>query len=205
MDADWDGQREIFFHEKDLSRVIQLSVMLKKQGENWVVLYKEYGVFSALLFESRSLRGLTTIEFHQFANPCNVFKIYTATAANGQIEIKPRMKLNVPYYYHSPIQLENAQRAIHIKADTLFYYDVSLYNQTEYPYRKEMRLEFLQDKKFNSHESAWYRLVRSTIYWAGLVENRGTFSSVLIAFNAAYASNFPEYLFLYVPNREIEL
>jgi hypothetical protein len=204
MDADGDGQKEIFFHEKDLSRVIQLSVMLKKQGNDWVVLYKEYGVFSSLLFESRQLRGLTTVEFHQFAHPCNIFKIYTATTANGHTEIFPKMKIDVPFYYHSPIKVDNPQRVIHILADTLFYYDVALYNQTEYPYRKEMRLEFLRDKKFNSHESDWYQLVPSAVYWAGLIENRGAFSSLLIAFNTSYVTGFPEYLFLYVPNGEIE-
>lgn len=205
MDIDGDDQREIIFHEKDLGKNLQLSVVLKKQGTGWNVVFREYGVFVNLLFEGQQLRGLNVMEYHQFANPCNIFKLYKAGTDQGKLDIVPRMKVHVPHLYHLPVKLETPSRTVHLLADTLFFYDVDLYTQTDFPYKKEMRNEFIQDKKFNSHESAWFNLVPSTIYWVGYVESRGPFSSLLVAFNQSYVGPFPEYLFLYVPNMYFNL
>jgi len=205
MDIDGDGQREIIFHERNPDKNLQCCVLLKKQGNVWHVLFKEYGVFVGVLFEGSELRGLNIVEYHQFANPCNIFKLYKATAGQGKIEIIPRMKIHVPHYYHLPIKVEAPSRTVNLLVDTLFFYDVDLYNQMDFPYKKEMRNEFLTDRKFNSHESEWFYLVPSTIYWVGFVESRGNFSSLLVAFNYSYATDFPEYLFLYVPNQYFSL
>lgn len=204
IDLDGDGQKEILFHEKNLLYDIQLAVILKKNEGNWNVVLKEYGVFSNLVFQNNQISAIHIVEFHANAYPCDIFKLYTVSGLNGPAII-PQARVHVPYYYHYPVKFQKTQRPVTIMADTLFFYDVELYDQTDFPYIKRMGHIFCQYTRFNSSESKWEILTPRSIYWAGLIENRGHFSSILVAFNLSYQTAFPDYYFIYVPNSHIRL
>lgn len=205
MDIDGDRQKEIFFHEKNIEKNIQLAVILKKRGDKWEAVYNEYGVFSNLIFSDLQLKRITVLDFKANANPCHVFKISTVISGNGELEIVPYMKINVPHYYHFPVKVLTPERSVKVKIDTLFFYDQILFSPLDFPYRKEVSTGFDRSPKFNTIESEWMDLVPTNYYQVDYVENRGDFSSVLVAINQSYLGTYPEYLFLYVPNDDLDL
>lgn len=205
IDLDGDGVSEILYHEVNLALNYQKALILKRDANaKYQLIFSDFGVFTGINFENRILKTLVVAEQHANAYPFDRIKIRKVILVNGKLELSNYLIVNVPYYYMYPVHISIPNTAIEINSERLFLYYKELFKGRNFPYKIEMRKLFDAVTNFDSQESAWMELTRSTMLFIGRIENRGDFSSLLIAFNTAFSSDFPEYIFTYVPNDVIK-
>lgn len=201
MDLDGLGQKEILFHEYNRETQKQVSIILRKNSSNnYEVIFHEYGVISNMTFETKKLKSLHVTELHAFGNPCDKIKLYSATVRQDEFLLLPNYCVNVPYNYMYPVKVAIPDRVIQTTNDTLYMYYYDLFKGRNFPYKIEMRTLFDQKKKFNSLETKWPAMHKSTYYFTGFVEERDDFTAIMIAINNSFADRFPEYQFIYLPS-----
>lgn len=206
LDIDGDNQKEILYHERNLAARLQFAVILKLNANGkYEVVFWQSGYFSAISFDNHVLKILTTSELAYDNGPFNTFYLHKVNAGKGKLEIIPNQKLLIPVNYHYPLRAGISDKVVFLKTDSVYFYYRQLYNEMNYPYKVEMKDEFKNDLQFMSRNYDWPVITSKLITWFGYVENRGDFSSVVVCLNTSYATEVPEYLYLYIPNKYLDI
>ena len=199
LDLDNDQEKEILFHTYFNSQ--PLTVLFKKIGKKYEMIFREHAYVTGLTFTGRQLKNFTICNPHNESSPYDFFRVYELVLDNTTTTIKPVYYLNVPYNYHYPIKVHRVDDVVDFNVPVLFYYYNELYSPLDYPYNSSMKDEFNANVNFNYSQGDWPDLEKKHIMKAVYVENRGGFSSVMVCENGSFATEVPEYIFLYIPNK----
>lgn len=199
LDLDNDQVKEILFHT--YFNYQPLTVIFKQKGTGYEMIFREHAYVTGLTFTGRQLKNFTICNPHNDSSPFDFFRVYELVLNNNVTTIKPIYSLNVPYNYHYPVKVNRVDDAIDFNVPVLFYYYNELFSPLDYPYNSSMKDEFNANVNFNYALGEWPDLETKNIKKAVYVENRGGFSSVMVCENGSFATEVPEYIFLYIPNK----
>ena len=203
FDLDNDGEREIVFHVNRDNP--PLTIIFRKQTGKFKIVFKEYGYICNLVFTGKPLRSIVLCEYHNEENPFDKIKVWDFKSEGKQMIITPVYKLNVPKDYHYPVKIIRDTKPIRFTAKEIYFYYKVLYTELNYPYNSEIKWMFNQLKYFNVLDSDWEHYTNASVREILFMESRGQFTSVLISVNSSFATDFPEYIMLYLPNEVLDL